>query len=86
MKKSNLAKSSFTLPKPEVAMVRRLKTELGLHSNTAVVRRALLDLQKRVEREHLRQQFREASAVVSQVNREEMRDLDLLSDEGLDEN
>jgi hypothetical protein len=86
MKNTHLEKSSFTLPKPEVLLVKRLKKELGLSSNTAVVRRALLDLQKKVEREHLRQQFQSASDLVRRVNREDMKALDLLSDEGLSEN
>jgi hypothetical protein len=83
MKNSALKKSSFTLPVPEIELVSRLKKKLHLKSNTAVVRRALLELQAKVERVTLRQKFKEASQMVRKVNRKEMQELDLLSDEGI---
>ncbi len=85
MNRSSLAKSSFSLPPAEVKTVARLKKELGLASNTSVVRLALQDLQKKVERGHLREQFRTASLAVREVNRQEMEELDRLEDEGLSE-
>lgn len=86
MKRNALVKSSFSLPPAEVKVVVRLRRELGFSSNTSVVRLALQNLQKSVERDHLREQFREASLVVRKVNRQEMEDLDRLSNEGLGEN
>jgi len=85
MRQSALAKSSFSLPPAEVKTVARLKKELGLSSNTSVVRLALQDLQKKVERGRLREQFRSASLTVRETNRQEMEELDLLANEGLSE-
>ena len=83
MKSSIAIKSSFTLPPEEVTLVMRLKKKLKFKSNTEVVRQALYDLDAKLSREELRKQFREASSLVQKSNREDMRDLDLLSDEGL---
>ncbi|MBI2346437.1 MAG: hypothetical protein HYV03_06070 [Deltaproteobacteria bacterium] len=85
MKKSAAVKSSFSLPPQEVSLVNRLKKRLHVHTNTAVVRLALLDLQKKVEREELRKQFLEASQIVRTANRQEMVSLDRLAGEGLGE-
>lgn len=83
MKKNVAIKSSFTLPPQEVALVTRLKRRLRLASNTAVVRQALHDLQKKLDRDELKRQFVEASHLVREVNREDMRELDQLANEGL---
>jgi hypothetical protein len=77
-------KSSFTLPGAEVSRVSRLKRRLGLRSNTAVVRRALTELENSMDRNHLRKQFQDASALVRDVNREDLRELDALADEGIE--
>lgn len=84
MKQATLKKSSFTLPSSEVLLVDRLKKSLHLKSNTQVVRQALHELRSKVERQELRRQFEEASQMVQKANREEMRELDRLSDEGLE--
>lgn len=83
MKSNTLKKSSFTLPSSQVSLVTRLKKTLRLKSNTEVVRRALQELQNKVERQALRQQFLEASRLVSEANRQDMEDLDRLAGEGI---
>lgn len=83
MKSNALKKSSFTLPSSQVSLVLRLKKTLHLKSNTEVVRRALQELQKKVERQSLREQFLEASKTVREANREDLQELDQLADEGL---
>jgi hypothetical protein len=77
-------KSSFTLPFSEVSRVSRLKRRLGLRSNTAVVRRALSELETSIDRDHLRKQFRDASSLVREVNREDLVELDALTGEGIE--
>jgi len=83
MKSNALKKSSFTLPSSQVSLVLRLKKTLHLKSNTEVVRRALQELQNKVERQSLRAQFLEASKAVREANREDLQELDQLADEGL---
>lgn len=83
MKSSVNKKSSFTLPASEVLRVSRLKNRLGLRSNTAVVRRALSELETSVDRSLLRKQFRESSQLVRKANQSDMDELDLLAGEGL---
>jgi len=84
MKNSTIKKSSFTLPATEVSRVTRLKKRLGLRSNTAVVRRALSELETRVDRRILREQFRESSKLVQKANQRDMEELDSLAVEGLE--
>lgn len=84
MKNAANKKSSFTLPASEVSRVSRLKKRLGLRSNTAVVRRALSELETRVDRRELRKQFQEASQLVRSSNQKDMDELDLLAGEGLE--
>ncbi len=84
MKSVILQKSSFTLPPQEVVRVTRLKEQLNLPSNTALIRLALKTLEERVERSLLREKFKAASRLVSRINAEELESLDALSDEGLD--
>lgn len=85
MKRSGAAKSSFTLPPQEVHRVRELKKRLRLPSNTAVVRMALLDLQKKLDRDLIREQFRKAAMVVRQSTEDDLRELDHLAGEGIGE-
>ena len=79
------ARSSITLPRQEVALVERLKRRTGDKSNVAVVRRALRLLQETTERERLREAFRSASLATRASTEAELRELDHLSAEGLDE-
>ena len=83
MKSHAIKKSSFTLPPSEVSRVNRLKKRLRLKSNTAVVRRALSDLEARVDRNLLREQFQQASLIVRESHLKEMAELDHLAGEGL---
>lgn len=85
MRKMAIVKSSFTLPPQEVSLVVRLKKKLHLPSNTAVVRRALMELEKRSEREELRRRFREASRLVRSSAKKEMKEMDHLAGEGIGE-
>lgn len=84
MKNAVLQKSSFSLPLEQALLVTRLKKRLRLRSNTEVVRQALRELQKKVDREELRRQFTEASMLVQGANREDREVLDDLAGEGLE--
>ncbi len=84
MKNSAQKKSSFTLPAAEVSRVLRLKRKLGLRSNTEVVRRALTDLENSMDRNQLRKQFEEASSLVRDVNRDDLKEFDALTGEGIE--
>ncbi len=78
------AKSSITLPADELRLVTTLKTRLGLKSNVDVVRRGLKLLREATDRDALREAYRKASRATSRVTREEVDELDHLSDEGLE--
>ncbi len=80
-----LKKSSFTLSVSELPLVKQLKKTLKLKSNTAVIRQALLELQKKIDRQTLREQCRYAIKIVSADLKEELNDLDSLTSEGLSE-
>ena len=82
--KSN-TKSSITLPAPELALVEGLRKRLRAKSKVDVVRRGLYLLRDSVDRDLLRAQYREASRRVRDSTREELADLDVLSNEGLDD-
>ena len=82
---TNNTKSSITLPHAEVVVVDLLKKRLKLKSRVSVIRKALAQLKENSEREALREQFRKASRNVTSRNTQEMRDLDLLSSDALDE-
>lgn len=78
-------KSSFTLPALELRLVSQLKTRLHAKSNTEVIRLALYELNRQVDRKALRESFAKASRMVCAANVEDMKDLDALSSEGLGE-
>jgi hypothetical protein len=82
--KSN-TKSSITLPASELALVEGLRKRLRAKSKVEVVRRGLYLLRDSVDRDLLKAQYREASRRVRDSTREELADLDVLSDEGLDD-
>jgi len=84
MKQSALKKSSFTLPRAEIPLIKNLRKRLKLHSNTEVVRLALKELSLKFDREQLRQSFREASTLVQKANAKEMAELDQLAGEALE--
>lgn len=78
------SKSSFTLPMPEVALIARLKEQLGVRSNTALIRLALDALRTKVDRDALRSEFQRASRLVRKSNAADYAELDALADEGLE--
>ncbi|MBI2082574.1 MAG: ribbon-helix-helix protein, CopG family [Deltaproteobacteria bacterium] len=83
--KHHAQKSSFTLPASEIPLVTKLREELGLKSNTEVIRRALNELKEKINRDLLRRRIREASLLVRSSTQKEIKELDHLSGEGLDE-
>ncbi len=82
--KSN-AKSSITLPPSELRLVNRLQKTLKAKSKVEVIRRGLTLLAETTDREALRNSYRLASNKVRPSHEDEMRDLDGLSDDGLDQ-
>jgi hypothetical protein len=78
-------KSSITLPAQELALVLRLKRKLGVKTNVEVMRRGLYLLRDSVDREELRARYREASKAVRRSTLEEVKELDPLASEGLDD-
>ena len=85
MKNHASAKSSFTLAPAEHAQVKRLRRLIKARSNTEVIRRSLNLLEESLSREGLRRQFREAAARVKSSTLEELRELDGLVTDGLDD-
>ncbi len=82
--KSN-TKSSITLPPAELRLVVALQTKLGAKSKVEVVRRGLRLLQEATERKRLRAAYRRASRATRGMLSLEMKELDGLAAEGLDE-
>lgn len=82
--KSN-TKSSITLPPAELDLVLSLQHKLKAKTKVEVVRRGLRLLADVTDREALRDAYRRASLAVRGSLREELRDLDPLTFEGLDE-
>jgi hypothetical protein len=85
MKSNTAAKSSFTLSAAEHAQVRRLRKMLNARSNTEVIRRSLKVLEEQLSREELRRQFREASAKLRSSTAKELRELEPLTNDGLED-
>jgi hypothetical protein len=85
MKDHASAKSSFTLAPAEHAQVKRLRRLIKARSNTEVIRRSLNLLEESLSRDELRRQFREAAARVKSSTLEELRELDGLVTDGLDD-
>ena len=85
MKSHAAAKSSFTLSAAEHAQVRRLRKMLNARSNTEVIRRSLKVLEEQLSREELRRQFRAAAASVRSSTVGELRELEPLINDGLDD-
>jgi hypothetical protein len=85
MKDHASAKSSFTLAPAEHAQVKRLRRLIKARSNTEVIRRSLNLLEESLSRDELRRQFREAAARVKSSTLEELRELDGLVADGLDD-
>jgi hypothetical protein len=78
-------KSSITLPPAELRLVRALQTRLKARSKVEVVRRGLRLLRETTEREALREGYRKASQATRRSLATEIRELDGLAGEGLEE-
>ena len=78
-------KSSITLPPEELKLVVSLQAKLRARSKVEVVRRGLRLLQEVTDRESLREAYRRASRDTRKSTAFEMKELDSLSAEGLDE-
>lgn len=83
MKHHTAAKSSITLSPAEHARVLRLRRELGVRSNTEVIRRSLALLEGSLLRKALRDRFRRAARQVRASSTQAIRELDPLAGEGL---
>ena len=79
------ARSSITLPAAEVALIERLKRDVGVKTNVAVVRRALRLLESTMDRDELRRAYREASDATREGLEADLADLDHLAADGLGE-
>jgi Arc/MetJ-type ribon-helix-helix transcriptional regulator len=82
--KSN-TKSSITLPPKELKLVVSLQAKLKAKSKVEVVRRGLRLLLEATDRESLREAYRRASLDTRESLALELRELDSLASEGLDE-
>ena len=82
--KSN-AKSSITLPPEELKLVVSLQARLKAKSKVEVVRRGLRLLQETTDRERMREGYRRASLATRDSLEEELKELDPLVGDGLDE-
>jgi Arc/MetJ-type ribon-helix-helix transcriptional regulator len=82
--KSN-TKSSITLPPAELKVVVALQAQLKAKSKVEVVRRGLRLLQETTERERIRDAYRRASLATRKSLAKELKELDRLVGDGLDE-
>ena len=78
-------KSSITLPAEELKLVVALQARLKARSKVEVVRRGLRLLNEVTDRESLREAYRRASGATRASLAHELRELDSLASEGLDE-
>jgi hypothetical protein len=78
-------KSSITLPPEELKLVVALKAKLKAKSNVEVVRRGLRLLRETTDRQSLREGYRRASRATRTSLAVELRELDPLAADGLDE-
>jgi hypothetical protein len=78
-------KSSTNLPAEELKLVLSLQTRLKAKSKVEVVRRGLRLLNEVTDRESLRQSYRRASLATRGSLAHEIRELDPLASDGLDE-
>jgi hypothetical protein len=82
--KSN-TKSSITLPPEELKLVVSLQARLKAKSKVEVVRRGLRLLQETTERARMREAYRRASLATRHALTKELKELDPLVGDGLDE-
>jgi Arc/MetJ-type ribon-helix-helix transcriptional regulator len=82
--KSN-TKSSITLPANELKLVLSLQARLKARSKVEVVRRGLRLLQETTDREMMREAYRRSSLATRKSLARDLKELDPLVGEGLDE-
>ncbi len=78
-------KSSITLPANELKLVVALQAKLKAKSKVEVVRRGLRLLEETTDREALREAYRRASLATRKSLARELKELDSLVGDGLDE-
>jgi len=78
-------KSSITLPPEELKVVLALQAKLKARSKVEVVRRGLRLLRDVTERDALREAYRRASRATRASVAHELRELDHLTAEGIEE-
>jgi len=78
-------KSSITLPPEELKLVLQLQARLKAKSKVEVVRRGLRLLQETTDRQTLRESYRRASLATRKSLTKELKELDHLAAEGVDE-
>lgn len=78
-------KSSITLPAKELALVEGLRKRLRAKTKVEVVRKGLYLLRDSLDREMLRAKYAEASRLVRSATLAEMKDLEGVIEDGLDE-
>jgi hypothetical protein len=83
MRHNTYIKSSITLPPAELELVNQLMSRLNAKSKVEVIRRGLLLLKEMYEVALLKDQFKHASQLVSEVNREDLEELDFVTGDGL---
>ena len=84
MKSNTKKKSSITLPPTELSLVKGLMKTLDEKSKVAVIRRGLYLLKEQTDRAYLKKAYAIASKAVRESLKEELSELDELSDEGLE--
>jgi Arc/MetJ-type ribon-helix-helix transcriptional regulator len=77
-------KSSVTLPRETLSMVKKLRRQLGAKSNVEVVRQGLYLLNEKVDREALKNAYRQAATTLKSATEQELAELDHLAAEALD--
>jgi len=80
--KSN-AKSSITLPAEELKQVESLRKSLKAKSNVEVIRRGLTLLIEQTHRQELRAAYQNASAQTRESVKQELIELNSLTNEGI---
>ncbi|HBQ21901.1 MAG: hypothetical protein A3D19_01110 [Deltaproteobacteria bacterium RIFCSPHIGHO2_02_FULL_38_15] len=83
--KNNTKKSSITLPPHELNLVKGLIKPLHAKSKVEVIRRGLYLLKESIDRDHLRKAYAQASRTTREQTISELKNLDHLSGEGLEE-
>jgi len=78
-------KSSITLPPDELKLVISLQARLKARSKVEVVRRGLRMLDETTNRERMREAYRRGSLATRKSLAEELKELDALAGEGLEE-